>query len=160
MSDDDLQVVHYRTGYRHQLARQYEQYVAGAGIFPVEPGGNEFVHLTIDGRLIVRVNYAWDGASGPAHNDRAFVRPSLVHDALCQLWELRVIDDAGRRAADKLLGRMLRDDMNTIADRYPWAARVAFKALATVRPIWVVGAVRLYSKHFARPATDEILTAP
>lgn len=160
MNSEELQVVHYRSGYRYQLAREYEQYVAGAGIFPVEPGGNEFVHLTIDGRLIVRVSYAWDGASGPAHNDKAFVRPSLFHDAACQLWELGVIDDAGRRAADKLLGRMLRDDMRTIAKRYPWYARWALEAIAVVRPIWVVGAVRLYSKHLAKPEPDEILTAP
>lgn len=156
----DLQVVHYRTGYRYQLARQYEQYVAGAGIFPSDPGGNEFVHLTIDGRLIVRASYAWDGASGPALNDRAFVRPSLVHDALCQLWELGVVDDAGRRAADKLLGRMLRDDMRTIAKRYPLYARLVLEVIASLRPVWVVAAVSFYSKHLARPEADEILTAP
>lgn len=160
MNDEELQVVHYRTGYRHQLVRQYEQYVAGAGIFPVAPGGNEFVWLTIDGRLIIHVAYAWNGASGPAVNDKAFVRPSLFHDAACQLWELGVIDDAGRKAADKLLGRMLRDDMRIIAKRYPWYARWSLEALALVRPIWVVGAVRFYSKHLVKPEPDEILTAP
>jgi hypothetical protein len=72
--------------------------VAADGIYPVNPGGNEFVQLAIDGRLIARKHYAWNGANRPAYNDRAFVRPSLVHDAHAQLWQLGVIDDAGRAA--------------------------------------------------------------
>lgn len=162
MSDalNEIQVVHYKTGYRHVLDRQYEQYVASAGIFPPAPGGNDFVQLTIDGRLIVRRWYAWDGASGPAYNDKAFVRPSLVHDALCQLWALGIIDRAGRAAADQLLGAMLRHDMQVVAARMPWLPRTAFKALSYVRPIWVVRGVSWYSEHIATRDPDEVLTAP
>lgn len=155
-----LPAVRYRTGYRHVLDAQYEQYVAGAGIFPVEPGGNEFVRLAIDGRLIVRAGYAWNGANWPAINDRAFVRPSLGHDALCQLWELGVIDKAGRAAADKLLGQMLRIDMQIIAARMPWLPRIAFKALSYVRPLWATYGVSWYSKHAATRDPGEVLTAP
>lgn len=157
---DEFQVVHYRAGYRYVLARQYEQYVAGDGIFPVEPGGNDFVWLTIDGRLIIRIYYAWDGASGPAYNDTAFVRPSLGHDALCQLWQLGIIDDAGRAAADRLLGKMLRHDMQIVAARMPWLARKAFIALSYVRPLWVVRGVSWYSEHIANKDPGEVLTAP
>lgn len=156
----DLQVVHYKTGYRHVLQKQYEQWVASAGIYPVEPGGNAFVQLTIDGRMIIREGYAWNGASGPAYNDVAFVRPSLGHDALCQLWELGVIDDAGRAAADRLLGKMLRHDMQVVAARMPLLPRSAFMALSYVRPLWVVRGVSWYSKHMASREPDEILTAP
>jgi hypothetical protein len=155
-----LSTVYYRTGYRHVLDKQYEQYVAGAGIFPLAPGGNAYVQLTLDGRLIIREQYAWDGASGPALNDKAFVRPSLVHDALCQLWELDVIDKAGRAAADKLLGEMLRQDMQVIAERMPWLPRVAFNALSYVRPLWVVYGVSWYSEHIADKNPDRVLTAP
>lgn len=157
---DEFQVVRYRTGYRHLLVEEYEQYVARHGIYPIAPGGNEFVHLTLDGRLIVRMWYAWDGASGPALNDKAFVRPSLVHDAGCQLWELGVIDKAGRAAFDKLLGEMLRHDMQIIAARLPWLSRVAFNALSYVRPLWVVYGVSWYTEHVAKRGPDEILTAP
>lgn len=163
MTDEfkDLQTVHYKAGYRYQTTRDYEQWVASAGIYPVNgPGGNEFVWLTIDGRLIIRKGYAWDGASGPAYNDKAFVRPSLGHDANAQLWQLGVIDDAGRRAADRLLGRMLRHDMQLIADRMGWIPRTAFKALSYVRPLWVVPGVRLYSKYIARKEPDPVLEAP
>jgi len=158
--NEALQVVHYKTGYRHLLAEPYEQWVAGAGIFPLEPGGNDFVQLTIDGRLIVRRWYAWDGASGPALNDKSFVRPSLVHDALCQLWELGVIDKAGRAAADRLLGDMLRNDMQVVAARMGWLPRTAFKALSYVRPLWVTYGVSWYSEHIASRDPGEVLTAP
>ncbi|MCB4365394.1 hypothetical protein KIH07_16750 [Hydrogenophaga taeniospiralis] len=158
---DGLQVVHYKAGYRYQLTEGWEMWVASAGIYPVNgPGGNDFVWLTIDGRLIVRRHYAWDGASGPAYNDKAFVRPALGHDAICQLWQLGVIDDAGRRAADKLLGRMLRNDMKIIANRYPLVPRLALKALAVVRPVWVVPAVQLYSRYFAGKTENPVLEAP
>lgn len=155
-----LNTVYYQTGYRHLLVEPYEQYVASAGIFPLNPGGNEFVQLAIDGRLTIQRWYAWDGASGPAINDKAFVRPSLVHDAGCQLWELGVIDKAGRAAFDKLLGAMLRADMQTVADRMPWLPRTAFKALSYVRPLWVVYGVSWYTKHIARRDSGEVLTAP
>lgn len=157
---DELQVVHYKTGYRHQLVKQYEQYVAGAGIFPVEPGGNDFVWLTIDGRLIIRVAYAWNGANKPAINDKSFVRPSLVHDALRQLWQLGVIDDTGLAASDKLLGEMLRNDMRVVAARMGWLPRTVFIALSYVRPLWVVAGVSWYSEHFASRDPEQILTAP
>lgn len=158
--NNEFQVVHYKTGYRHLLVEQYEQYVAGDGIFPIEPGGNDFVQMTIDGRLIIARWYAWDGASGPALNDASFVRPSLVHDALCQLWALGVIDKAGRAAADRLLGKMLRNDMQVVAARMGWLPRSAFKALSYVRPLWVVYGVSWYSEHIANKDPGEVLTAP
>lgn len=157
---DEFQTVHYKTGYRHQLEKEYEQYVAKDGIFPVAPGGNKFVWLTIDGRLIIREGYAWDGASGPAINTKSFVRPSLPHDANYQLWRLGVIDDAGRAAADKLLGRMLRHDSLIIAERYKWPARWALKVLAYARPVWVEAAVSWFGGAYLRANKDEVLTAP
>lgn len=155
-----MQVVYYRTGYRHQLVRDYEQYVASAGLYPLEPGGNEFVQLTIDGRLLICAGYAWNGANWPAINTKSFVRPSLVHDAFRQLWELGVIDDVGLAASDRLLGTMLREDGLVIANRQPWFARWPLKAIAYARPFWVEAAVSWYSEHFASMVPDEILTAP
>lgn len=156
----EIEDVYYRTGFRHQLSRDFSMYVARFGIFPLEPGGNEFVQLTIDGRLIVRKHYAWDGASGPALNDRAFVRPSLVHDALYQLIREGVIGQDGRRLADRLLRKMLRKDMLIIARRLPFAQRWAMRALAMVRPEWVKLAVRLGGGVAMAMHSDEILTAP
>ncbi len=159
---DEFQTVHYKTGYRHQLEKEYEQWVAKDGIFPVNgPGGNKFVWLTIDGRLIIREGYAWDGASGPAVNTKSFVRPSLPHDALYQLRRLGVIDDAGKAAADKLLGRMLRHDSLIIANRYQYLpARWALKAIAYTRPVWVEAAVSWFGTAYMHANKDAVLTAP
>lgn len=156
----DEEIVYYRTGFRHQLSRDFSMYVARAGIFPLEPGGNEFVQLTIDGRLIVRKHYAWDGASGPAYNDKAFVRPSLVHDALYQLIREGVLGPESRRPADKLLRKMLRRDMLIIARRLPFIRKWAMRALALVRPEWVHGAVRIGGEAAMAMHSDEVLTAP
>lgn len=151
-------VVYYRTGYRHQLAEDFELDVSEHGIFSDSPGGNDYVQLTLDGCLIVRKGYAWDGASGPAINTKSFVRPSLVHDALYQLIRMEVFTD--RLAADKLLGKMLREDSMIIADRQPWYARWPLKALAVVRPLWVEAAVRWFGGMAINLHADEILTAP
>lgn len=154
-------VVYYRTGYRHQLVESFEMDVAAeAGIFPVTPGGNEFVNLTLGGDLNIAIGYAWNGANWPAINTKSFVRPSLVHDALRQLWELGIIDDVGLAASDRLLAKMLREDGLIIANRQPWFARWPLKAIAYVRPFWVEAAVSWYSEHFASMVPDQILTAP
>ncbi|NWF45368.1 hypothetical protein F3K02_08925 [Hydrogenophaga sp. D2P1] len=152
-----IQLVHYTEGYRYQTEADFEW---PTGIKPVKQGGNRFVTLRDDGLLYIAAGYAWDGASGPAWNDTAFVRPSLVHDALCQLWALGIIDDAGRAAADKLLGKMLRQDMQIVAARMPWVTRKAFIALSYVRPLWVVRGVSWYSEHIANKDPGEVLTAP
>lgn len=148
--------VYYRTGYRHQLAEDYE---LKAGIFPTIPGGNDYVQLSKDGHLTIRKGYAWDGASGPAINTPSFVRPSLVHDAYCQLWNMGLITDAGRAAADRLLGDMLRADLLIIANRSPWHTRWFLKSLAVVRPVWVRAAVSWYS-GVAKQTPEQLLTAP
>lgn len=153
-------VVYYRTGYRHQLAEDFEIYVASAGIFPTEPGGNEYVQLTIDGRLMISKGYAWDGASGPAINTTSFVRPSLVHDALYQLIRLGVVPRECRAASDKLLGHMLREDSLVIANRQPWFARWPLTIVAYVRPVWVEAAVRIGGGIAMDHHSDDILTAP
>ncbi|MFN3494878.1 MAG: hypothetical protein ACK40L_10250 [Hydrogenophaga sp.] len=155
-----MNVVHYRAGYRYQLAAPYEQDVALEGIFPVTPGGNEFVHLTLGGDLYIASGYAWNGADPPAFNDTSFVRPSLTHDALCQLHNIGIIDDAGRAAADRLLGKMLRIDALIIAGRQRWLARWALTAIAYVRPLWVEAAVSWYSQRYAIRGPEPILTAP
>lgn len=150
--------IRYRSGYRYQLEDTYQ---IQTGIVPIDGmPGNRFVGLAPDGLLTIAAGYAWNGANKPAINDVAFVRPSLVHDACCQLWDLGAIDDAGRAAADKLLGRMLRDDMQVIARRLPWAAKQAVIALSYIRPLWVEGAVRWYSTHMSGRTQEEILTAP
>ena len=149
-------IVHYRTGYRHQLVLPYEQRTMLLGF----TGGNQYVSIDAEGLLTIAAGYAWDGASGPAFNDPSFVRPSLVHDALYQLIREGVLPRTAREFADRLLGEMLRDDMRTIADRHPFYLRWPLKALSAVRPLWVEAAVRLGGGVAMAMHSDEILTAP
>lgn len=153
----ELPAVHYKTGYRHQLVRDHVQ---PTGIVPVAPGGNDFVQLTVDGLLLVRAGYAWDGASWPAINTRSFVRPSLVHDAFYQLLRLGVVAREDRPAIDALLGQMLRADSLIIARRLPWHLRYPATALAMVRPVWVEAAVRLGGGVVLALHKDATLVAP
>jgi hypothetical protein len=135
-----MNVVHYRDGYRYQLAEVYQHQT---GIIPASPGGNRFVGLDGAGRLTIAADYAWDGASGPAINTKNFVRGSLVHDALYQLIRLGVLTVDDRVRADELLREtVLADGM--------WP----------VRAWWVYQAVRVFGGIYMRGRPDVALTAP
>lgn len=45
----------------------------------------EFYELLPSGMLIIKLGYAWDGASGPTVDTDDSMRGSLVHDVLCQM---------------------------------------------------------------------------
>jgi hypothetical protein len=136
-----MRYVTYTEGYRFQLEEDYQH---ETGIVPAAPGGNRFVHITLDGLLIVRAGYAWDGASGPAINTPNFIRGSLVHDALYQLMRLGVVPKAGGRLrADQLLREVVRED-----------------GMWPVRAWWVYHAVRLFGGQYMRSVPDRVLTAP
>ena len=52
---------------------------------------HDYVRLDEDGILLVRKGYMWDGASGPTYDSKSSMKPSLVHDALCQLMRLELL---------------------------------------------------------------------
>jgi len=132
--------IKYRSGYKHQLA---ETYATGVEIFPDRLVSGEFYALGSDGVLVVRVGYAWDGATG-ALDTPSFMRGSLVHDALYQMMGEGLLPLKWRKQADKELRRICRED------GMPW-----------VRAQWVYLAVRLRSRGSAAPkGRREIRTAP
>ena len=71
----------YRKGYKYQV---YEDLVLQTVVrgFTVN---DTFFTLDSTGRLLIRVNYAWDGASGPTWDDETNMTPSLAHDAFYQM---------------------------------------------------------------------------
>jgi len=73
----------------------------------------DFIRLTAKGKLTIKRGYAWDGPSGPTIDTKAFMRGSLVHDALYQLMRLKRLDyKKHRRLADNLLKKhCLQDGM-------------------------------------------------
>ena len=109
--------IKFRKGYKYQLA---ETYCISTSICPVLAVDTEFIALTLEGRLTIRIGYAWDGASGPALDTPSSMRASLVHDALYQLMRQRLLDEARQRqAADDLFRQIcLEDGMNRFRADY------------------------------------------
>ena len=56
-----------------------------------------WVSIQPDGRLVIQKGYAWDGPSGPTIDTENFMRGSLVHDALYQLFREGKLDPEKQR---------------------------------------------------------------
>ena len=67
--------------------------------FHVESIETEFISL-FGCDLFLKRYYAWDGASGPFPDVASVMKGSLVHDALCQLIQLGLLDPSYRKLAD------------------------------------------------------------
>lgn len=131
--------IHYREGYKYQLAKSYEVHI---DLKPAKPIRTEFIKLTVGGRLTIRQGYAWDGPSGPTIDTKNFMRGSLVHDALYQLIGNGLLDAEHRKRADEILRDICKED-----------------GMSSVRAWWVYRAVRLAGGK-AASEPDEIFTAP
>jgi len=108
--------IHYRSGYKYQLAEEYRVNVV-INAKRAEDGGQtsggiktEYTDLSADGVLTIRAGYAWDGPSGPAIDTKSFMRGSLVHDALYQLMRNNLLPASCREDADQELHRICRED--------------------------------------------------
>ncbi|MSR15347.1 MAG: DUF1353 domain-containing protein [Gammaproteobacteria bacterium] len=134
--------IYYRCGYKYQLARDYS---CATGICSDQFIETDFIRFGIDGALLIRAGYAWDGPSGPAVDTKNFMRGSLVHDALYQLMrEGRLSAETYRDRADRLLQQMCRVD-----------------GMSRLRAWWVHHGVAFGGGQAADTANDkETLTAP
>lgn len=109
-------------GYKYSLHEDYaidvpEPFRPPDSMNVIEP----FYELTIDGKLIIKAGYAWDGCSGPTWDDSTNMRGGLVHDCLYQILRSGVVDpDKGKPVADKMLHDIcVEDGMNKLrADVY------------------------------------------
>jgi hypothetical protein len=116
--------IKYREGYKYQLAENYE---IQTGIFPATEVRTDFIDMDRNGRLLIRKGYAWDGASSIAIDTPAFMRGSLVHDALYQLIAEGLLTKGQRKAADELLAHVCYEDgMGNIRSWYVLKAVRAF----------------------------------
>lgn len=87
-----MKQIKYRSGYKYQLAEPHKCKVK---VYPQEGIITEYIELDVNGNLVIKQGYAWDGASGPTFDSKSSMRASLVHDALYQLIRhgfLRVTD--------------------------------------------------------------------
>lgn len=130
--------IKYRDGYKYQLT---EGYVDQVSIFPENHIATNFIILSPEGVLIIKNGYAWNGPSGPTFDTKNFMRGSLVHDALYQLFQEGLLSLHWREQADKELVRICRAD-----------------GMSAIRAWWVYRAVRDFGGLFT--TATEIKEAP
>jgi hypothetical protein len=100
--------IRYRSDYKYQLADSYKITIS---ITPKTNIDTDFIDLDIDGNLLVKEGYAWDGPSGPVKDTEENMRASLVHDALYQLMRNKELSSrTHRRAADQLFKDLCKAD--------------------------------------------------
>jgi len=100
--------IEYRSGYKYQLATDYE---IKTTIKPKKPVDDRFIKMTKDGLLTMIAGYAWDGPSGPVVDRPENMRASLVHDALYQLMRHRRLTAREYKdKADQLFKKLCRED--------------------------------------------------
>lgn len=125
-------MIHYKTGYRHQLTREHMRSLPG-----VDDCGNVYVRVE-QGFLIISQGYAWDGASGPAIDTPSIMRGSLVHDALYQLIREKHLPQSFRKRADQVFREICKE-----------------AGMGFWRRNWVYLAVRIFGRCAADPSNKK-----
>src|SRR3990167_8808836 len=96
----------YRKGYKYQVA---EDFLIQTPFYPKEAIVTRFIVLNINGLMLIREAYAWDGASGPTLDTDDTMTPSLVHDAFYQLLREQLLSQDWRPKIDEYLGSLMKD---------------------------------------------------
>jgi len=131
----------YKGGYKYQL---YATEYFNTSLRPDGDVTTEFIQLTVEGKLKVGKNYAWDGPSGIAIDTKNFMRGSLAHDVLYQLMRMGLLPQSCRGQADRLLRDLCLED-----------------GMWKIRAWWVYRAVRVGAGAAANPSNvKEVLEAP
>ena len=130
-----MKCITYKGGYKYQLKQDYS---VDTPIRPKVTIDSQFIFLNIDGFLLIRSGYAWDGPSGPTIDTQNFMRGSLVHDALYQLLREKLLAGEGyRKKADSLLQDLCMED-----------------GMFSIRAWWVYQGVRFGGGPSADPNKD------
>jgi NAD-dependent oxidoreductase involved in siderophore biosynthesis len=100
--------IRYRADYKYQLANDYSIKIS---IKPKSNIDTDFIGMDVQGNLLVKKGYAWDGPSGPVIDTDENMRASLVHDALYQLMRNEhLAARTHRKAADQLFKDICKED--------------------------------------------------
>lgn len=92
--------------YCYELCRDY---TIDCGIVGYQIGA-EYYSLDVEGILIIKRGYRWDGASGPAIDTDTWIRGSLVHDVLYQMLREEELHKKLRKSVDKIMYKIIRYD--------------------------------------------------
>jgi hypothetical protein len=121
-------------GYKYQLAESYTHDLPA--VFHDEICDTPFLIL-VNGHLLIKEGYAWDGPSGPTIDTKDFMAGSLVHDALYQLIRTGQLQHKHRKAADQALYAICRQ-----------------AGMGRIRAWYVYNAVRFFGARSARPRKE------
>ena len=133
--------IKYKAGYKYQLYEVYKDHIS---IRPEVDIVTRYILLSVTGELEIRYGYAWDGASGPTIDTLNSMRGSLVHDALCQLMRMDLLDRKWKTKIDLLFEEILIvDDMSKCRAR-----------------VWFRGVDKLADSATLAENVKEVITAP
>ncbi len=100
----------YTKGYKYQLK---EDLTIHTELRPEVSAITAFGIIQLDGTIIVRHGFAWDGSSGPAVDSKCSMRGSLAHDFLYQCFRQELLPQSMRGQADELYRELcLADGMS------------------------------------------------
>jgi len=100
-------MIYYKAGFKYQLTRDFSCQI---GVKPVSQATTKFLELSVDGWLLIKAGYAWDGPSGPMMDTPSAMRGSLVHDALYQLMRMGLLAQDNRVPSDKEFRKLCKED--------------------------------------------------
>lgn len=113
-------MIKYRDGYKYQLAQSHVVITPITG-YKVE---DEYYSLHETGILTIHKGYAWDGPSGVTFDTKSSMRPSLEHDAFCQMLRARQLPFELQDAVNKFFYEQCLD-----AGMWGWRAWLWYKAV-------------------------------
>lgn len=87
----------WRRGYKYQTAFDY---TFKTNIKPDQVVSDDFIVLSMNGELMIKKGYAWDGPSGPTFDTKNSMPASCKHDALFQLMRRGLLSRECKDEAD------------------------------------------------------------
>ena len=118
--ETETRYIKYVDSIKYQL---FETAVFFTEIYPEEDIHTKHVDLSTKGRLEVREDYPWDGASGGARDTKTIMRGSLLHDPLYGLLRQGHLDKKWRKQIDKeFKKRCIQDRMLKLRAYYVFRA--------------------------------------
>jgi len=124
-------LIKYSAGYKYQLRADH---LHPLDITVGQAIKDDWVMITLDGQLLIKKGYAWDGPSGEIDlwvmsiditpDDKRNIRASLYHDALYGLMRRELLSKDYKGYADMLFYRTL------LSDGFPkWKAKLWYWAV-------------------------------
>ncbi len=104
-----MDTIYYKKGYKYQIVRDYRAVV---DFKPSKAVATNFINFNLDGRLLLKSYYAWDGPTGVPVHIKSLMRSSLEHDAFYQLMRQGLLPPSFRKKVDKRFRKVcIKDGM-------------------------------------------------